>query len=149
MTTATVRVSIPTRNLLRQLAKGLGKSMREVVEEAIEAYRRPEPDAGSKLGLTASESLAEDPNVLAFQALDEDFLDRNAGRFIAFCHGEAVAVCADRAELFKILAREHPDEPCLIKELTVGKPRVVRFRRPRRITRTNRFGAKRPPAPPG
>jgi len=40
MSTATVRISLPARNQLRELAEHVGKSMQLVVEEAIELYRR-------------------------------------------------------------------------------------------------------------
>ena len=40
MSSATVRISLPARNQLRELAEHVGKSMQHVVEEAIELYRR-------------------------------------------------------------------------------------------------------------
>ena len=40
MSSATVRISLPARNQLRELAEHVGKSMQWVVEDAIELYRR-------------------------------------------------------------------------------------------------------------
>lgn len=37
---ATVRISLDTRNQIRDLATHIGKSMQTVVEEAIDLYRR-------------------------------------------------------------------------------------------------------------
>jgi predicted transcriptional regulator len=40
MTTTTIRVSTETRNLLNRLARSTGTSMQQVLEEALEQYRR-------------------------------------------------------------------------------------------------------------
>ena len=40
MTTTTIRVSTETRNLLNRLAQSTGTSMQQVLEEALEQYRR-------------------------------------------------------------------------------------------------------------
>ena len=40
MATTTIRVSTETRNTLRELAKKIGLPMQEVVEQAIDHYRR-------------------------------------------------------------------------------------------------------------
>ncbi len=40
MSSATVRISLPARDQLRELAEHVGKSMQLVIEEAIELYRR-------------------------------------------------------------------------------------------------------------
>ncbi|MGB0384044.1 MAG: hypothetical protein ACPGWR_04390 [Ardenticatenaceae bacterium] len=40
MATTTIRVSTETRNTLRELAKNIGLPMQQVVEQAIEHYRR-------------------------------------------------------------------------------------------------------------
>ncbi len=152
MDTATVRVTLSTRDRLRELARRLEKSMQAVLGEAVEVYRKhalPELTSSPSPSLAPeSSTFTGDPNVLAYESLDDDFLRRNAGKLAGFCDGRLVALSADRAELFEALAQEHPEEPCLVKELTVGEPRVVRFRRPRRMSRTPiRSSAKPPPAP--
>jgi predicted transcriptional regulator len=40
MATTTIRVSLRTRDVLRELAQTSGRSMRAVVEQALEQYRR-------------------------------------------------------------------------------------------------------------
>jgi predicted transcriptional regulator len=40
MSSVTVRISLPARDQLRELAEQMGKSMQAVVEEALELYRR-------------------------------------------------------------------------------------------------------------
>ncbi len=40
MNSATVRISLPVRDQLRDLAHQVGKPMQTVVEEAVELYRR-------------------------------------------------------------------------------------------------------------
>ena len=151
MDTATVRVTVSTRNRLRELAQRLEKSMQTVVEEAVEMYRRhalSEPTLSSTLPLASGSSeFAGDRNVLAYESLDDNYVRQHAGKLAAFCEGRLVALSADRKEFFETLEREHPEEPCLVKELAMGEPRVVRFRRPRRISKTPiRGSAKRPPA---
>jgi hypothetical protein len=42
MTTTTIRVSIQTRNLLHSLASSAGVSMQQVIDRALEIYRRQE-----------------------------------------------------------------------------------------------------------
>lgn len=149
MPTATVRIGTPARDRLRALSRRLGKSMREVLEEAVEAYRRIKLESDRKRGTAHSESLAQDPNVLAYQALDDDFLKDNAGRWVAFCDGDVVAIREDRESLFASLRQSHPVESCLIQELTPGKPRTVHFRRPRRMKKTVARSIASRPAPPG
>jgi hypothetical protein len=92
------------------------------------SVRDPDPE---------SLELSGDPNVVAFESLDSDYIRRNAGKTAAFCRGKLVALSASRTELFEILARDHPEEACLVKELTPGPSRVVHFRRPMRISRPN------------
>lgn len=40
MNSATVRISVPVRDQLRDIARQVGKPMQTVVEEAVELYRR-------------------------------------------------------------------------------------------------------------
>lgn len=40
MTTTTIRISKPMRDLLQQLAQAMGVSMQTVLEQALESYRR-------------------------------------------------------------------------------------------------------------
>jgi predicted transcriptional regulator len=40
VSTTTIRVSTKTRNILREMAVRIGLSMQEIVEQAIENYRR-------------------------------------------------------------------------------------------------------------
>jgi hypothetical protein len=139
MSTASIRVTPHTRDALRELAEHLDKSMQAVLTEAVEAYRQrvlPRPTTGAKAkAIPDRESLelSGDPNVVAFESLDSDYIRRNAGKTAAFCRGKLVALSASRTELFEILDRDHPEEPCLVTELSPGPPRIVHFRRPMRI----------------
>jgi len=115
--------------------------MQAVLTEAVEAYRqRVQPATGAKASAIPdpeSLELSGDPNVVAFESLDSDYIRRNAGKTAAFCRGKLVALAASRTELFEILDRDHSEESCLIKELSPGPPRVVHLRRPMRISRPN------------
>lgn len=148
MSTATVRVTLTTRDVLRELAKRLDKSVQTVLEEAVEAYRDrllASPRDRSESSRAAEElDLSKDPNVVAFESLSSEDVRRDAGKVAAFCHGKLVALSSSRTELFEILARDHPEEPCLVKELAPGPQRVVQFRRPRRIAKPESLGRTRP-----
>ncbi len=142
METATLQISSSTHAQLRELAAQTGQSIQTLVEEAIASYRRlglskkakaqSREETSTSQPVLVPDELAEDPNILAYKALDKAFLQENAGKFAAFCHGTLVALSSDRAELFELVRREHPDAPCLVKKLATEE-RVVRFRRPRRI----------------
>lgn len=152
MSTATVRVTLHTRDALRDLAEHLDKSMQAVLAEAVESYRQrvlKRPTGAKASPDPESLELSGDPNVVAFESLDDDYIRRNAGKTAAFCRGKLVALSASRAELFEILARDHANEPCLVKELTPGPPRVAHFRRPMRISRSGNLGRPRHSTVPG
>lgn len=150
MSTATIHVSRSTSDLLQELARQLGKSVQAVLQEAVEAYRQrslPEPGAPAQPTVPAHEvPLVADPNFLAFRALDHDFVALYEGQFAGFCGGRLVALAPHKRELIEILAREHPDDPCLVQELRVGGLRIARFRRPRRMTRISHDAAAAPPS---
>lgn len=150
MSTATIHVSRSTSDLLQELARQLGKSVQAVLQEAVEAYRqRSLPGSGvpAQPSVPAHEApLLTDPNFLAFRALEHDFVAQHEGQFAGFCGGRLVALTAQKQELMEILAREHPDDPCLVQELRGGGLRTARFRRPRRMSRISHDAADEPPS---
>ena len=146
MTTATVRITPPTRDQLRELAKQTGKSVQALLEEAVAVYRgrlaapkmTPEGLRGSTEDSAAraftQDELADDPNALAYKNLGRSFLAKNEGKYAAFCGGELVATSADKATVLARLRKEHPTQPSLVVKVE-EQARVARFRRPRRMTR--------------
>ncbi len=148
MTTATIRITPSTRDQLRKLAKETGKSMQALLDEAVAMYRsrlaapKVEP-AGLRASVEDSrapagtqDELAEDLNTLAYKRLDRSFLTANEGKYAAFCDGVLVGTAADKATLLARMRSNHPAEPCLIVKVS-KQERVVRLRRPRRMTRVH------------
>lgn len=140
MTTATVRISTSTYEQLRELAAQTGRSMQSLMEEAISVYRRrlSKRVVNETLSQEMSaqteivDEVANDPNVIAYENLDAEFLRKNAGKYAAICKGHLVALGPDRAELLRTVRRGHPGEPFLVKKVST-KQRVAYFRRPRRV----------------
>jgi predicted transcriptional regulator len=67
MSTTTIRVSVRTHEMLQELARTAGASMQEVVERAVELYRRQRILAATNAAYAA---LQADP--AAAQALKEE-----------------------------------------------------------------------------
>ena len=142
MTTATIRISTSSYEQLRELAAQTGQSMQSLMEEAISVYRGrffkkvfnegSSPEISARQTEVVSDELADDPNVIAYENLDAEFLRENAGKYAAICNGHLVAVGPDRAELLKVVRSGHPGEPFLVKKIS-AKQRVAHFRRPRRV----------------
>jgi len=70
--TTTIRVSAKTRDLLRNLARDAGLSMQEVVEEALEQYRRQKLLAATNAGYSL---LRNDPQALQDWQAEQDEWD--------------------------------------------------------------------------
>ena len=70
MTTTTVRISEHTRDMLRELAQAAGVSMQEVLEQAVEAYRREKFMAELNAGYAA---LRNDP--VAWQEYQDELAE--------------------------------------------------------------------------
>jgi predicted transcriptional regulator len=140
--TATVRISTSSYEQLRELAAQTGQSMQSLMEEAISVYRRRLSKKALKEGSSTetstrqvdivSDELVDDPNVVAYEKLDAQFLRENAGKYAAICGGKLVALGPDRAKLLKIVREEHPGESCLVKKVS-QQQRVAYFRRPWRV----------------
>jgi predicted transcriptional regulator len=67
MTTTTIRVSAKTHNTLRDLARTIGAPMQEIVEQAVEQYRRQRLLAATNAAYAA---LQADPD--AWQEVREE-----------------------------------------------------------------------------
>ena len=67
VSTTTIRVSVKTHNTLRDLARTIGAPMQEILEQAVEQYRRQRLLAATNAAYAA---LRADPE--AWQALKEE-----------------------------------------------------------------------------
>ncbi len=67
MSTTTIRVSAKTHNTLRDLARAIGAPMQEIIEQAVEQYRRQRLLAATNAAYAA---LCADPD--AWQEVKEE-----------------------------------------------------------------------------
>jgi predicted transcriptional regulator len=67
MSTTTIRVSVETHNTLRELAQAIGAPMQEILEQAVEQYRRQRLLAATNAAYAA---LRADP--AAWQQIKEE-----------------------------------------------------------------------------
>ncbi len=82
------------------------------------------------------DELSDDPNALAYKRLGKTFLEEHEGEYSAFSNGSLVGTSTDKAALLARMRKEHPAEPCLVVRIA-KQERVVRFRRPRRMTKAS------------
>jgi predicted transcriptional regulator len=69
MTTTTIRISKPMRDLLQQLAQATGVSMQMVLEQALESYRRQQLLAATNAAYGALRTNADTWNQLEEERL--------------------------------------------------------------------------------
>jgi ActR/RegA family two-component response regulator len=115
-----------------QLLGALEQRLRALREALLQSVDNSSEQPQSPIGAPMPSS---DPNVEAFVALDSDTKQQLNGQYAAFWKGKFVGADSDRDRLIKKVYQETRDLDMLVQKVEPD-PRVVRFRRPRRISST-------------
>jgi hypothetical protein len=79
-----------------------------------------------------SPAQGDDPNLKALENMNPQERQKYVGLYVAFVQGQLVATDSDRNRLIKKVYKKTRDLDMLVQKVEPD-PRVVRFRRPRRI----------------
>jgi hypothetical protein len=104
---------------LEKLAQPKGTTAAALAEQAIREFIRQE----------TRRALQEETAV--FQQLHHQLLEKYPGQYVAIYQSQLIDHDSDQLALYLRVRQEHPDEPVLIKEVTLSPEEVYTFRSPR------------------